>query len=273
LPLYIALSLWEKKKKTFPVALYFIRGSFFLVFWLLVFSPLSFSQNKKKGELRQAAAAKPILSKQDSNGFEGSIVYKLEVTGKESHRIAFMNGRKFIYYFKKGLIRSELEGKDSLSLMLGALLIHNDSGYVYRVIPRRAEIQFYKLSPENYKSGFSAPFKPAGQKTRIAGYECSLWNGSANMRTTTGRALVQLWLCQAIAPIPKTSIPLAASDLFFIAPHFYGFPLKKKIIYQDAGLEITLTAEKITKESLPPSLFDLPAHYKTVPFDSYQPVE
>jgi hypothetical protein len=274
LPFYIYTpSSWRKRKKNLyrpPLALW--EGAFFLLFWLLNFSPLSFSQNKKQ-ELRQGAAAKLSVSKQDSNGFEGSIVYRLEVTGKESHRIAFMNGRKFIYYFQKGFIRSELEEKDSLSLLLGALLIHNDSGYVYRIIPRRAEIQFYKLSPESYKDGSSASFKPTGQKAWIAGYECSLWKGFANMRTTTGRALIQLWLCQAIPPIPQTQVPLATSDLFFIAPNFYGFPLKKKIIYQDVGLEITLTAEKVTKSSLPPSLFELPAHYKIVPFDSFQLVE
>jgi hypothetical protein len=178
LPLYIALSLWEKKKKTFPVALYFIRGSFFLVFWLLVFSPLSFSQNKKKGELRQAAAAKPILSKQDSNGFEGSIVYKLEVTGKESHRIAFMNGRKFIYYFKKGLIRSELEGKDSLSLMLGALLIHNDSGYVYRLFRAAPKSSFINLDPKTIKAAFRRLLNPQGKKRGLPAMNVAFGTGA-----------------------------------------------------------------------------------------------
>ncbi|MCS6904298.1 MAG: DUF4412 domain-containing protein [Bacteroidia bacterium] len=214
-----------------------------------------------------------MRAKKDSSGFEGSIVYKLEVGGREGNKIAFMNGRKFIYHFKGPFVLGYLVDGDSLGSFLGKVLIRWDSGYVYHIFPHQKEIQFHKLSAERAtQNEYSLPLKFTGQRAYIQGYECSLWVANLHMRKTTGRTILQLWVSKDIIPSSQKNFATAVStleNLFWISSNFYGFPLKKRLLYLDAGLEIIFTAEKIIPSSLPPALFELPDKFNMIPLPTF----
>lgn len=199
--------------------------------------------------------------KPGASTFEGTIVYSMEVDGKDlPPEATAMFKQSEIKIQNKGN-QSRTESKNAMTTTI--MLVDNTSEKGITLIEMMGSKFMMKIDKEEIKKGKTKPdvkVKNLSETKTIAGYKCKKAEVTITMDDKKTMTTTVFYTDEL--PYPK-----GYQSQF---NGLTGFPLEYTINEPSSGMKIKMTAKSVTKEKLDDKIFDVPAGYKEVTKENLQ---
>lgn len=186
--------------------------------------------------------------------FEGIITYNVSISGDGAEAVQAFMPTEFKYYFKNSSVKLVMSG--GFSAMLGEYLIDGNKGISYLV--KHEEKSYSVLKDEsNAKSTENSNF--LGETLFIEGYECKKYE-SVTTNENGEKTTSYLWTTDKISIKFSKKESMNSNMQMLFGSSNKGFPLK--VVSENQGFNLTLTATSIDKRKLSKKEFQVPKNYQ-----------
>jgi hypothetical protein len=202
-----------------------------------------------------------------AQGFEGKIVYSMEVKGENAAMLGSMMPNKMEMHFLGKDIMVRTVGGMAAGAM-GDIITMGAKGKTYMVVHKKKKVYDMTDNGEKELSADKLPvIKEMGQEN-VNGYFCTKY--SVTFPKSNGNELFQyLWATKEI-DVPKPDGKASRSQMFLDGVE--GFPVRMDqyiTLNQMGGMSINIESNltEISKDKPDAALFVIPSKYKEEPFD------
>lgn len=206
----------------------------------------------------------------DAKAFEGVIDYDISVKSKNTNGTMFKDffAQKMTLRVKNNCIRCDYDSTGIDSIRLGYMLVLGDSNSVYRVMPNLKLMQRKNLSALHETEQVFTPetYRSLERKERVAGVMCSMFMTDINMPMGGGKARV-IVSCADGLNFPVNGNLMEQSTILILGNGIRGIPLKKVIRFEEFDIEVTMTANRVSRETVADEWFVLPEKFRLEQFN------
>jgi hypothetical protein len=202
-----------------------------------------------------------------AQGFEGKIIFSMEVKGENAAMLGSMMPNKMEMHFLGKDIMVRTVGGMAAGAM-GDVITLGAKGKTYMVVHKKKKVYDMSSNAEKEISADKLPVIKEMGKEKVNGYACTKY--SVTFPKSDGNELFQyLWATKEI-DVPKPDGKSSRSQMFLDG--IDGFPVRMDqyiTISQMGGMSINIESNltEISKEKPDAALFEIPAKYKVEPFD------
>lgn len=202
-----------------------------------------------------------------AQGFEGKIIFSMEVKGENAAMLGPMMPHKMEMHFLGKDIMVRTVGGMAAGAM-GDVITLGAKGKTYMVVHKKKKVYDMGGNAEKDVSADKLPVIKELGKEKVNGYACTKY--SVTFPKSDGNELFQyLWATKEI-DVPKPDGKASRSQMFLDGVD--GFPVRMDqyiTLSQMGGMSINIESNltEISKVRPDASLFEIPAKYKEEPFD------
>lgn len=198
--------------------------------------------------------------------FEGNMIYTIELSGESADQMAAFMPQSYEYLVKGKKIKFKMNG-GMTAMMMGDIIVDGETEKAWMV---KHEEQVAYTFPENdEKEDESSPsITKEDEVITISGYECQKYK--VIFEGDNGETSTQyLWVTDKIK-FDRSSKAKELNTGSFFLEGIEGVPLK--IMIENQGMTMIMTATTIEKKKVSDSEFDIPEDYEEKEFDPSNPL-